>query len=72
VSFVARKQYRTAMVLRGAAKGIIESQLPCDPLGVSRTDGWELAADIGRMAVEEVGDQADQSLRDVLPVVCQP
>jgi nucleoside-diphosphate-sugar epimerase len=79
VAFVAREQYRVALLLRGESKEIIESQLPNDPLGFARTDGWDLAAEKGTLAVERcvsapmqaVGGDTERFLADILPdVIC--
>jgi hypothetical protein len=58
VAFVAREQYRTALRLRGKDDATIESELPDDPLGFSRVEGWDLAAEKGTLAVEAQGQVA--------------
>ena len=52
IAFVAREQYRTALRLRSNDHENPESELPQDPLGFSRVDGWDLAAEKGTLAVE--------------------
>ena len=49
---MAREQYRAALLLRGESEENIVPQLPDDPLGFARTDGWDLAAEKGFLAVE--------------------
>lgn len=52
VAFVAREQYRTALVLEDKTEARIEAQLPDDALGFVRIDGWSLAAERGTLAVD--------------------
>lgn len=66
---VARQQYQTSLQLRGATEEEIERQLPADPLGFSRAEGWDLAAERGTLAVRE--DPVSSLLEQVLPdVIC--
>jgi hypothetical protein len=67
------------LLLRGESEEIIESQLPNDPLGFARTDGWDLATEKGFLAVESRvsapmqagGGDTERLLADVLPdVIC--
>ncbi len=51
VAVVAREQYRLALMVRGYDDERIEAELPGDPLGISRSDGWDLAAERGVLAV---------------------
>ena len=49
---VARAQYRIALAVRGYDDERIEAELPADPLGIARADGWDLAAERGVLALE--------------------
>jgi hypothetical protein len=60
---VARAQYRVALEIRGYDDDRIEAELPGDPLGIARADGWDLAAERGVLALERWGD--GDSERDV-------
>ena len=52
VASVARAQYRIALAVRGYDDERIEAELPADPLGIARADGWDLAAERGVLALE--------------------
>jgi nucleoside-diphosphate-sugar epimerase len=58
VTFVGRAQYRTAMLLGGEPEETVESKLPGDPLGFVRADGWDLAAERGKLATEKLRSPA--------------
>jgi nucleoside-diphosphate-sugar epimerase len=68
VASVACELYRTDARLRGESAETFESQLPHDPLGFSRSDGWDLAAERAMSAVRE-GRAFDAGLIEVLPDV---
>lgn len=66
---VARQQYQTGLRLRGTTEEEIERQLPGDPLGFSRAEGWDLAAERGAIAM--AAGPADALVKRVLPdVIC--
>ena len=52
VASVARAQYRIALAVRGFDDERIEAELPGDPLGIARADGWDLAAERGVLALD--------------------
>jgi UDP-glucose 4-epimerase len=52
VASVARAQYRLALAVRGYDDERIEAELPGDPLGIARADGWDLAAERGVLALD--------------------
>jgi nucleoside-diphosphate-sugar epimerase len=52
VASVARAQYRIALAVRGYDDERIEAELPGDPLGIARADGWDLAAERGVLALD--------------------
>jgi hypothetical protein len=70
VALVAREQYRTVLRLRGETQEEIERNLPGDPLGFSRVDGWDLAAERGGSVwtaeVQAAGSVVDRVLPDVI------
>jgi UDP-glucose 4-epimerase len=51
VASIALDQYRVSLAAHGHGDDTIESQLPGDPLGIAPMDGWDLAAERGRLAV---------------------
>ena len=55
VASVALDQYRVALAAHGHDDDAIESQLPGDPLGIAPTDGWDLAAERGSLALVPSG-----------------
>ena len=56
VASVARAQYRIALAVRGYNDERIELELPEDPLGIARADGWDLAAERGVLAMDRLVD----------------
>ena len=52
VALAAQDQYRLALLLEGRDDQEVERELPGDPLGVEPADGWALAAERGRLALE--------------------
>ena len=69
VASIALHQYRVALTARGVKDETIEAQLPGDPLGIAPADGWDLAAERGRLAVFPPDDPpffGDQLWRDRL------
>lgn len=66
VASMAREQYRTALRLRGEREADIDRKLPGDPLGVSRVDGWDLAAERA-MSVRVDPQSVDSIVAQVLP-----
>jgi UDP-glucose 4-epimerase len=52
VGDAARDQHELTMRLRGCTEAEAQAQLPDDPLGVDRVDGWELAVEQARSALD--------------------
>ena len=70
VASVARAQYRASLRLHGELEEEIERQLPGDPLGFRKADGWDLAAERGMSALRE-GHVLASTIEQVLPdVIC--
>ena len=76
VASIALDQYRVALAAHGHDDDTIESQLPGDPLGIAPTDGWDLAAERGSLALVrpdyprgEEGDFSHDRLEQLLPRV---
>jgi UDP-glucose 4-epimerase len=73
VASIALDQYRVALAAHGDDDGSIESLLPGDPLGIAPADGWDLAAERGRLAVAPDGplrvedDLRQHRLEQLLP-----
>ena len=53
VSDAARSQYRIALLLQGVPADVAEVQIPDDPLGFHRADGWDLAAERLRLCLAD-------------------
>jgi nucleoside-diphosphate-sugar epimerase len=68
VASVASQQYEIALLLRSDKQHDTERQIPDDPLGFSRADGWDLAAERGLIALRECQEASviERMLPDVI------
>ena len=76
VASAARAQYRIAFEVRGYDAERIERELPADPLGIARADGWDLAAERGESTLDRLrsGDAGADTLqlsKRVEEVICE-
>ena len=66
---IAQDQYRLALQIEGRPAVDIEREVPSDPLGFQRLDGWRLAAERARLALsgELTADRSAQTVDVLVP-----